>query len=343
MKSEKEYISLIAKNLPRSKRQINELFESDSEIIKSNKGNLLFTVDEYSEEDHFQTLYPYNLGWNMVVSSISDIYASGGVPAYYGHSMSLNKNWDKDYLLKFMRGVKDVLEKTGSYFIGGDFGFSENWHYTGIVLGKSYRTLTRKGAKPGETIFMTGDAGCGNLVAALSIFAPENSDIKLKFNLRKQEAALIAKYASSCIDSSDGVVNALLAMAEINNTGFEITNPNINPIAHITVEEMSIMPELLLLGECGEYELIFTVDNGLVEEFLEAANKQNLIFTAIGTVAFPNQKELKTPFQTIDLKEFNVKGRDFEMETDYISALIKYVTQNGKSDIKNSYTTKFKN
>ena len=343
MKSEKEFILLISKNLPRSKRQINKLFESDSEIIIGNKGNLLFTVDDYSDEDRFQTQYPYELGWNVAVATISDIYASGGIPAYYGHSMSLNKNWDKNYLQNFMEGVRNVLEQTESYFIGGDLGFSENWHYTGIALGKSYRVLTRRGAKPGETIFMTGDAGLGNLAAALLIFSPGNEDTKLKLNIRFREAKLVAKYATSCIDSSDGVINALQEISEVNNTGFEITKPNINPVALAIAREMNIIPELLLFGECGEYELLFTVNNNSIENFLEEADKQNLIFTAIGTITYPSKKQLKTSFHTIDLKEFKIKGRDFSVETEYIAALINYLKKNGTSNFKNSIATNFGN
>lgn len=334
MKSEKDIISLIAQNLPRSERQINPLFESDSEILNSSEGILLFTVDDYSEEDHFPTFNPYNLGWNLAVATVSDIYASGGIPAYFAHSMAINNNWHTEYILKFVEGIKDVLHQSGSYFLGGDFGYSTSWHYTGIALGKSIRVLTRRGAKPGDTFFMTGYSGCGNLYAALGLFDPEYSDTELIFELRNEEAKLISKFASACIDSSDGIINSLMTISEINDSGFEITNPNINPQSLAIAQQINLTPELLLLGECGEYELVFSVSKEDTDEFLDEASKHNLNFTAIGKVKEATQKQLQTPSKIIDLQDFTIKGRNFKEETEYIEALNNYIRQNGKDNSK---------
>ena len=47
MNKEKEIISTISGLLPRSRNQLNDLFESDSEILQFGNKKLLFTVDEY--------------------------------------------------------------------------------------------------------------------------------------------------------------------------------------------------------------------------------------------------------------------------------------------------------
>lgn len=333
MNSEKRLISLIAKNLPRSNRQVNALFESDSEILRTENGNLLFSVDDYTEEDHFRTGNPYNLGWNLAVATISDIFASGGIPAYFGHSMTIDpKKWDDRFVQEFSRGISDVLQNTDAYFIGGDFGFSDKWHYTGIVLGKSYRVLTRVGAKPGDAVFMTGTAGTGNMEAALTLFELDTPDMETKFGLRHNEAKLVARYATSCIDSSDGVVNALMTLSELNGTGFEITNTNLNKAASGVTELVKIPKELLLMGECGEYELLFTIKNEDLQNFLEDAMKRDLHFTRIGTVTLPRTKTISTDTLTVDLKNFNIRGRDFQDKKEYISALLKFLKDHGTAN-----------
>ena len=329
MKSEIEFIKLLTNDLPRSRRQENDVFESDAEILRTSNGFLLFSVDEYSKEDHLRTDNPYKLGWNMTVATISDIFASGGIPAYYSHSVSINpKIWDTDFLKDFTAGISDALHKSNTYFLGGDLGFSDQWHYTGIVLGKSIRKLTRKGAKIGDTVFMTGKSGRGNMDAAYQLFNIQNDNM-LPFSLKCKETRLIAKYAACCIDSSDGLVNALLTLSNINNTGFSITNPNMDDIAVKFSKKIGIPAALLLMGECGEYELIFTVENKNVQKFLEEAYSMKLEFTAIGKITPENIKSIKIDNQIIDLFDFNIRGRDFPVEYDYIHSLTEYVKSHG--------------
>ena len=96
MSREKDIITRIANQLPRSNKQLNNLFESDSEIIQFGSKKLLLTIDEFSDEDHFRNHDPYILGWNLAVATISDILASGGQPTFYGHSIIIDK--DKVYV-----------------------------------------------------------------------------------------------------------------------------------------------------------------------------------------------------------------------------------------------------
>jgi thiamine-monophosphate kinase len=73
MNREKDIIRLISDILPRSVNQINQCFESDSEILRYGSEILLFTVDEFSNEDLFRDNDPYSLGWNLAVGTLSDI------------------------------------------------------------------------------------------------------------------------------------------------------------------------------------------------------------------------------------------------------------------------------
>ncbi|MCG8686150.1 MAG: AIR synthase related protein, partial [Desulfobacterales bacterium] len=169
---EKELINSISSLLPRSYQQLNKVFESDSEIVPFGDMQMLFTVDEYSSEDQFRDGDAFNLGWNYTVATLSDIYASGGKPMYYAHSMVLDEvKRDTKYTTSFTKGIAEVLGNTGCCFIGGDIGTGINWHYTGIAIGKSKEPITRIGCKSGDLILMTGNIGTGNLEAALNIYS----------------------------------------------------------------------------------------------------------------------------------------------------------------------------
>jgi len=330
MKTESQLIENISGRLPRSPLQVNQLFESDAEILKSGEGYLLYSVDDYSKEDHFRTTNPFILGRNLAIATISDIYASGGVPEYYLHSVVLNsEEWSNSFMTEFSAGVGKVLKEAGAFFLGGDLGLSNNWHYTATVTGRSHRVLTRKGTKPGETILITGTAGAGNTEAAISIFNLENHFPSIELNLRKMESELISRFATTCIDTSDGVVNSLNIISELNKTGYEITSCRYHPLSKCVVENLGVPDELLLLGECGEYELLFTIDTNNLADFFTEAEEMQLQFTSIGNVTTPDEKILLTSNGLINLLDFNIRGRDFAMEEDYIASLIQYLKSHG--------------
>ncbi|WP_319503577.1 thiamine-phosphate kinase [uncultured Draconibacterium sp.] len=324
MNVEENIISLISEQLPRSKKQLNELFESDAEILKKRNGFLLFSVDDFSKEDHFLTTDPYQLGKNLAVATLSDIFASGGTPQYFSHSIALNpEKWDDSYLIGLSRGVAEILVETGAAFIGGDLGTSEEWHYTGIAIGHSEKPLMRKKTVPGELIYMTGNCGTGNLEAAIQLFNLD-SEVTAQFELRHKEAQLIQEFATTCIDSSDGIGNALRTISTLNNTGFLIDRLNPDPIASAFMAKLKLPEELLFLGECGEYELVFTIKPEDEENFLAEAESRELYFTKIGTIQ-NKEKMLVSGSKLYDLSDFNIKGRDFSDPQEYIYALTKYL------------------
>ena len=143
-------------------------------------------------------------------------------------NIPVNK-WDNKYLSHFSKGIADVLYKVQAGFIGGDVGTADKWHYTGIAIGENENPVTRLGAKSGDIILMTGQVGIGNLEAALNLYSKKPllnailKGYKTKLAVRFDESRLIREFATSCIDSSDGVLNALNTISDLNNTGFEMT------------------------------------------------------------------------------------------------------------------------
>lgn len=300
---ERELIEKLTELMPKTSQQKNRLFESDSEVLSFAGENMLFTTDEFSSEDMFIEKDPYILGHNIAVGAISDIYASGGVPMFYAHSLTINKLFNKKFLENFHKGVADVLKTAGAAFIGGDFGSAEEWRCCASVIGVSERPVLRSGAKPGDNIYITGKVGGGNLQAAARIY---NVDaVKIKFKLRKDEAEIIQQFATSCMDTSDGVFNAINTISLMSGIGFELFNIPYIKTGMIAAKLLGLPKEMLFLCECGEYELLFT-------------SSRELPFYRIGTVT-----EKGKSLNNKDISKINISAREFENMADYLNEVKK--------------------
>jgi len=333
MSKENEMIEIINKYMPRSSNQLNKMFESDAEIIDFNAKRLVYNIDEFSEEDLLRDENPYVLGWNMTVGSISDILASGGRPMYYAHNLVIHNSWSKEYLRKLSLGIADALKEAGASFIGGDFGISETWRYTGSIIGHlEGPPMLRSGAKAGDLIFISGLIGLGNVEGALKLYSAspliKNLTRRWKnyFRLRSKEAGFIKRYSNCCIDTSDGVFNALNAICEMSRTGFELGNLPYTKNGLLLAKALNIPKEGLFLGECGEYELLFTIRKEIAEEFLEQAKKLELKFYQIGEIKEQGNKLLCTVEQKIDLTTYNLRARDYQDTKEYLRDIINFLT-----------------
>ncbi|MGD8400278.1 MAG: thiamine-phosphate kinase [Bacillota bacterium] len=332
MHREAEIIYQITAILPRSQSQLNRVFEADAEIIQFAGQRLLFNTDDFSDEDLLRDTDPYTLGWNLAVGGLTDILATGGSPLYFAHSLVVGKTWSKEYIRQFTRGIAAVLKAAQVNFIGGDLGFSERWRYTATAIGVlDGQPLLRSNAKVGDQIYLTGRMGTGNLEAYLKLFSDQKGwgglvrPLKNQFRLRVTEAGLIRKYANACIDTSDGVFNALNTIAELSGVGFEVSGlPYIK--AGRLLAQVFALPELLLfLGECGEYELLFTIDATAEAAFLNEAQQADLVFFKIGQVTQPGKKIVVAKDRKINLNSFHFRARDYDNIRQYIEDMIAFI------------------
>lgn len=327
MSKEKEMIEAIQKPMPRHASQFNKLFEADSEIVDFHGQRLLFNIDEFSEEDLLRVEDPYVLGWNMAAGSISDILAAGGRPKYYGHSLVAQNSWTKEYVARLSLGIAELLKEAGADFIGGDFGISKTWRYTASVIGDlEGLPLLRSGAKAGDSIFITGPIGRGNLEAALVLYSDKPFVKSLTarwqnpFRLRIKEAEIIKRYSCCCIDTSDGVFNALNAVAEMSKTGFAAGSLPYVKSGLFLAKALNIPQEMLFLGECGEYELLFTLSKKVEEGFRKEAQEKKLKFYKIGEVREEGIKVLEDKGKKLDLSAYTLCARDYPEPKDYLRA-----------------------
>ena len=271
---EENLVQKISSILNRHPDQINEIYESDSEIVKINDSYYSFNIDEFSsKEDFFSDFIPSILGHNLILATLSDLYATGAKPEFFLHTFCVTKKMDDIFMTSFLEGISKALQANNTFALGGDISTDDNWRYTGFCMGKANRPIKRIGAKSGDQLFSTGKFGAGNRQALLlynldkNNITPDNELKKLcspKFNLLSDKAETINKYANFAIDTSDGLIETIFDLLRVNKTvGFNIVLKEdlFDPISKQLITKENIPPELLLFGSAGEYEIIFGVNS----------------------------------------------------------------------------------
>jgi thiamine-monophosphate kinase len=327
MPSEKEIIEIMDRLLPQ--RRLNRCHESDCEIIILGGKRFLYTTDEFSAEDRFCECDPRLLGWNIAAGAMSDIYACGGAPLYYAHSLTVAKTWDTAFVENFGRGVADALRKSGALFIGGDCGQAQAWRCCVSVIGACKGALmTRVGARPGHGIYLSGRIGAGNIQAALDVIPLSELSVsrfsKIRLSLRARETALIRRYASSCIDTSDGVWKAISIIADINGCGYAIDTLPYHRAGASLAKAASLPQIMLFLGECGEYELLFTIPADREQKFTKEAHKNGMRFYRLGAMA-ESCRTAADGKNKIDLRSLKIEARGFDSTRQYLRTLTNWV------------------
>ena len=86
----------------------------------------------------------------------------------------------------------------------------------------------------------------------------------------------------------------------------------------------------MLLGECGEYELVFTIPETEYITFLHHANALNLHFNLLGHVTESPERLLNTVDREIDFSLFEIRGRDYTNVSLYLEDLTHYLYSHEK-------------
>ncbi len=305
---ENNLINRFASAIPRADCSINKTHESDAEIMDLGDPECFFavTTDQVAEEIN-TGLYkdPYLMGWMSVIVNLSDLAAVGADPVGLVLSTTLSPDWDDETIEKVIQGISDALKAHGCGSLGGDLNSGEP-SLGATALGKvsRNRVMSRIGMKDGDKIYVTGPVGLGGLFALCSLAMPERlSEIFFQPVARLKETAVISTYASSCMDTSDGIIFSLDQLFRLNRAAFHLHT--IDSFVHHDVKrfsgELNIPPLAFLCAVHGEFELVFTIPPDREKSFCEVMNQYGYNFLNIGVV---EKKENITPGVYIDGKLF---------------------------------------
>lgn len=209
----------------------------DCALVKLGTEKMLLKSDLFIEDVHFKRkeISFKNIGKRAVLRVLSDIAACAGRPKYVGISCGVPNNIGGKELKKILSGVLELSDKYHFSLVGGDTSKADKLFLDIWAIGLVDKFISRKSAKVGDYIFVTGKIGYLNF-----------NDI---FKPRIKEARYLAKNfkVNSMIDVTDGFILDLYRILKESNKG-----------AFLRYEDIPLKKETdLYRGE--DYELIFTV------------------------------------------------------------------------------------
>ena len=318
----------------RSQKQINALHETDSEIVIFESGSqnyLACTIDSISEEIK-KGLYrdPYLIGWMSVMVNLSDLAAVGAEPVGILISEIIPEYLSENFVMRIQLGISEAVKKTGTFVLGGDTNSGDDLIITGCAIGKcSNKYLKRTGCKSGEVLYTTAPAGRGNAFALDVLFRENIMKYKFLPEARLKEGLIIKDYATSCMDTSDGLISTLDQLIRLNNIGFELESEceKILEADSVNIASLNKIPNwLLLAGEHGDFELVFTIPNNREKEFLSVAEKNNWYPLKLGKVIETSQLKLLINGKLITVDGEKIRNLAFDTKDifKYLKGLLEY-------------------
>jgi len=282
---ERQAIRLISKIL--SEGDVAVGIGDDCAALDFGDEYLLVSTDMITEKTHIpDVMTPWQIGWFIIAINLSDIAAKGGQPLGLVLSLGLPKNTTESFLKELMKGANDCATKYGTTIIGGDTKENSQITICGTAFGtvRKDEFMSRKGAKPGDIVAVTGTlgkAGAGYFALQHNLKGKILKDI-LEPQPKIKEGRTLAKQktVTSCMDISDGLSSSLYQLQELNKVGFEIKkdciplSPSLFDLAEKHTE-IDVHEYALHFG--GEYELLLTIPPDAFEQAREK-------LTAIGTV-----------------------------------------------------------
>lgn len=214
---------------------------------------LLVGVDQVIDGVHFDSSRhtPEQIGRKAMNRNLSDCAAMGCLPAAALAAVALPRDFSIDRAKHLYRGLREAADAFNCPIVGGDTAAWDGKLILSVtVLGRSagQKPVTRSGARPGDTLFVTGPLG-GSILGRHLNFEP-------RIALGRQ----LAPHATAMIDLSDGLSRDLLHVCRASAVG-AIVESSLIPI-HPDARELSNRDKIPALDHAlndGEdYELLFT-------------------------------------------------------------------------------------
>ncbi|MDA9983625.1 thiamine-phosphate kinase [Porticoccaceae bacterium] len=199
--------------------------------------------------------------------NLSDMAAMGANPRWFTLALTLPRDKaNAEWLADFSAGLGDIAKQQGVALVGGDTT-SGPLTLTLTLVGEvpAGEALTRGGAGPGDSVFVTGYLGDGAasleaITHSKSLYTDSDRLLQRFYSPQPQiQAGLkLRAIASACIDISDGLMADLGHICKASGV-----------TAVIQTEQLPIAAEILELSPldalewalCGgdDYQLCFTV------------------------------------------------------------------------------------
>jgi thiamine-monophosphate kinase len=349
--NERAWIERLVAGMPRSPHQANRLHESDAELLRipGTDVTIAVTTDGVVEEIT-SGLYrdPYLAGWMSITVNASDLAAVGAAPLGVLVSESLPPQLSAEAIDRLQAGIRDAAVRHGIPVLGGDTNASPSLQITATAIGlvTNPYLLSRRGAKPGDRLFASGRLGLGSAFAfeqMMPAIPAESASTAFRPQARLREGQLLPRWASACMDTSDGAIATLDELMRLNGVGVRLgcaTHSMLHPAALETAHGAGIPPWTMLAGPHGEFELVFTIPAHRRNGFLAAAGAMDWKPIEIGVVVAEPGFACRADDGWTTLDTERIRNLFDEVAGDprrYLAELLSCAGSNAQNDPPNRY------
>jgi thiamine-monophosphate kinase len=250
----------------------------DAASVTNRRAASLITADLLIEGRHFDLRWTSlsDLGYKSLAVNLSDIAAMGGVADYVILSLGIPRRLDSKVIAVFYRGFEALARECSVALVGGDTNAAAKLIVSVCVIGHpSTKPVERRGAKPGDDIYVTGTLGDSALGLKLlrrqkRAGGTASAHARTLFmrhhrpTPRLAAGALLAQneLATAMIDISDGLVQDLGHICRASGVG-----------ATIHADRLPLSPAYRAL--CGTDDIVSALSGGEDYELLFCAQRRN--------------------------------------------------------------------
>jgi len=248
---------------------------------------------------------PETIGRKLLRVNLSDLAAMGADPLAYLMTTALPRGTSPEWLEGFANGLAADQREFGLHVLGGD---------TVAIPGPACLSLTiigtvppggalrRRGARPGDELWVSGTVGDGALgLAVLQGRLPPDPHLARRYRLPEPRLSLgvaLRGLARAAMDVSDGLVQDLGHLCRAGGIGAVLelaVLPLSPPAAALVAGDPSWLPRLAVGGD--DYELLFAASPTDADRVHAASRATGTAVTRIGRF-------------TVGPAEVTVLGRD---------------------------------
>jgi thiamine-monophosphate kinase len=139
----------------------------DAAVIAPSDKKIVVTTDMMNEGVHFDLGFTsaVQLGFKLISVNVSDVMSMGCAPKFIFLDLGFTREADEELFDGIYDGIDQALGYYGGDLLGGDLCSSRgDTILVATVIGEGDKVVYRKGAAPGDGIYVTsstGDSGCG--------------------------------------------------------------------------------------------------------------------------------------------------------------------------------------
>ncbi|MGE3772113.1 MAG: thiamine-phosphate kinase [Gammaproteobacteria bacterium] len=252
---------------------------------------LVVVVDTLVAGRHFPfDMDAADVGWRAAAVNLSDLAAMGATPRWATLALTL-PDVDLPWLRGFVSGLMDCLRLAEVALVGGDTTrgpLTVTVQAIGSVQGT--QALTRRGARAGDLVFVSGTPG--DAAGGLALWGQNSAEAAAaallhRFRRPTPRLALglaLRGLASACIDVSDGLLADLGHLAAQSGVGMGLAAARL-PLSPALCACFDEAERLRLAATGGDdYELAFTLPASRAEELIARTAAVDCTLSCVGEV-----------------------------------------------------------